>query len=200
MRAESLRITPRGCLSRSEAGIRGRTLIINLPGSEKAARENLMAVLDSIGHGLEMLLGSGWADCGEPHHAHKKQAPSLDQWLREAKSDPHAGEVGMYLSHNGVVRETARAQVRAGAQDVPPVTGMAFSYDPEKVDAAVAQTRKLEGIRYVRVWLNEGRLNVGDDLMLVLIGGDIRPHVTAALDFLVGTLKERCVSETELSD
>ena len=65
MRIESLRITPKGCLSRSEAGIRGRTLIINLPGSEKAAKENLMAVIDPIEHGLEMLLGSGSADCGE---------------------------------------------------------------------------------------------------------------------------------------
>ena len=52
MRAESLRITPRGCLSRAAAGIRGRTLIVNLPGSKKAALENLAAVLDALGHGL----------------------------------------------------------------------------------------------------------------------------------------------------
>ena len=49
MRAESLKITPRGCLSRAAAGIRGRTLMVNLPGSEKAAVENLLAVLGSIG-------------------------------------------------------------------------------------------------------------------------------------------------------
>ena len=67
MRAESMRITPRGCLSRSEAGIRGRTLIINLPGSEKAAKENLAAVIDAIGHGLEMLRGEGSADCAHEH-------------------------------------------------------------------------------------------------------------------------------------
>ena len=41
MRAESMRVTPRGCLSRGVAGIRNRTLIVNLPGSERAARENL---------------------------------------------------------------------------------------------------------------------------------------------------------------
>ena len=63
MRAESLRITPKGCLSRSEAGIRGKTLIINLPGSEKAAKENLACVLGALEHGLEMLLGSGSANC-----------------------------------------------------------------------------------------------------------------------------------------
>jgi molybdenum cofactor synthesis domain-containing protein len=62
MRFESLKITPRAMLSRAAAGIRGRTLIINLPGSPKAARENLNAVLPSIIHGLEMLTG-GPTEC-----------------------------------------------------------------------------------------------------------------------------------------
>ena len=199
MRAESLRITPKGCLSRSEAGIRGRTLIINLPGSEKAAKENLMAVIDPVEHGLEMLLGSGSADCGEPHHHHhhKKKAPSMDEWLREAKADPSADKVGMYLTHNGVVRGTAKAMVREGAENTAPVTGMIFSYDKEKVDTAIADTYKLDGIHYIRVWLNEGELKVGDDIMFVLICGDIRPHVVAALEYLVGTLKSQCASESE---
>ena len=64
MRAESMRITPRGCLSRSAAGIRGRSLIVNLPGSQKAAQENLLAVIEPIAHGLEMLLSEGSANCG----------------------------------------------------------------------------------------------------------------------------------------
>lgn len=65
MRAESMRITPKGCLSRSAAGIRGRTLIINLPGSKKAAQENILAVLDPVGHGLDMLYSEGSADCAK---------------------------------------------------------------------------------------------------------------------------------------
>lgn len=65
MRAESMRLTPRGCLSRSVAGIRGGTLIINLPGSEKAAKENILAVIDAVGHGLDMLASAGSADCAE---------------------------------------------------------------------------------------------------------------------------------------
>ena len=64
MRAESMKITPRGCLSRSAAGIRGRTLIVNLPGSEKASRENILAVLDPIAHGLDILHSEGSANCG----------------------------------------------------------------------------------------------------------------------------------------
>ena len=58
MRFASLQITPRACLSRGAAGILGRTLIVNLPGSGKAARENLAAVIDPIRHGVEMLLSS----------------------------------------------------------------------------------------------------------------------------------------------
>ena len=65
MRAASMRITPRGCLSRSAAGIRGRTLIVNLPGSEKAARENILAVMDPLMHGLDMLASAGSADCAQ---------------------------------------------------------------------------------------------------------------------------------------
>ena len=195
MRAESLRITPRGCLSRSAAGIRGRTLIVNLPGSEKAARENLLAVRDAVGHGIDMLLSAGSADCAAP--AAEKTPPSMDQWLREAKAGPDAGKIGMYLTHNGVVRETARALVRDGAEAAP-VRGMRFSYDRERMEAALAETRAMEGIHCVRAWLNEGELAPGDDIMYVLVGGDIRPRVVEALQFLVGKLKSECVSEEEL--
>ena len=62
MRAASMAITPRGCLSRAAAGIVDRTLIVNLPGSPKAARENIEAVIDALDHGLLMLRG-GPADC-----------------------------------------------------------------------------------------------------------------------------------------
>lgn len=195
MRAESMRLTPRGCLSRAAAGIRGRTLMVNLPGSEKAARENLLAVLEPIRHGVDMLRSDGSADCAR--QPAKQPSPSLDNWLREARRDPGAAGVGMYLTHCGVVRESARAEVREG-QASPPVRGMRFSYDQAKVDEAIAEAREMEGIRYVRVWLNEGVLQVGDDLMRVLVGGDIRPHVTAALDALVGRLKSQCVTEEEL--
>lgn len=63
MRAESMRITPRGCLSRAEAGIRGRTLIVNLPGSAKAAAESVLAVIEPVSHGLDMLYTEGSGDC-----------------------------------------------------------------------------------------------------------------------------------------
>ncbi len=65
MRAESMKITPKGCLSRSAAGIRSRSLIINLPGSKKASAENILAVIDPVAHGLDMLYSEGSADCAK---------------------------------------------------------------------------------------------------------------------------------------
>ena len=57
MRAASMQITPKACLSRAAAGIRGTSLIINLPGSPKGACENLQAVLEPIEHGIYILQG-----------------------------------------------------------------------------------------------------------------------------------------------
>jgi len=58
MRAESLKKTPRGMLSRAVAGVRGKSLIINLPGSPRAVEENLSAILDVIPHAVEKIKGS----------------------------------------------------------------------------------------------------------------------------------------------
>ena len=64
MRAESMRITPKGCLSRGVSGIYLQSLIINLPGSKKASEENLLVVLPALKHGVDMLCSGGSANCG----------------------------------------------------------------------------------------------------------------------------------------
>lgn len=125
------------------------------------------------------------------------EIPSLDQWIKEAKSDKDAAKCGMYLFHNGVVRETPKAKVRLGEETDKTVKELEFSYDETKVEKAISETYKMPGIYYVKVWLNSGMLKVGDDIMLVLIGGDIRPHVIDALQSLVGTIKNECVIEKE---
>lgn len=126
-----------------------------------------------------------------------KPVPSMDEWLKEAKADPSAAKIGMYLTHNGVVRQTAKAMVRYGEENTQAVTGMYFAYDEAKVQSAIDETYKLDGVYYIKTWLNEGELTVGDDIMYVLIGGDIRPHVVDALQFLVGKIKNECVIEKE---
>ena len=128
--------------------------------------------------------------------------PSMDQWIEEAKQDPSSQMCGMYLFHNGTVRTTPKAVVRnlpdaENAADLE-VIGMDFSYDQEKVEQAREKALKLPGIYYVRIWLNEGVLKTGDDIMLVLIGGDIRPNVVECLQTLVGEIKNYCVTEKEI--
>ncbi len=65
MRRAGAERTPTAILSRAVAGIRKSTLIVNLPGSEKGARESLEAVLPALGHGVEILRGRA-AECGKP--------------------------------------------------------------------------------------------------------------------------------------
>ena len=127
-----------------------------------------------------------------------RDIPSMDQWLKEAKAHESAPKIGMYLTHNGIVRQSAKAKVRYG-EDAKDVTGMIFSYDQAKVDAVLEDAKRLEGIYYIRIWLNKGELKVGDDIMYVLIGGDIRPRVVDALNYIVGRIKNECVTETELN-
>ena len=127
-----------------------------------------------------------------------KQEPSVDQWLREAKADPAAAQCGMFLTHNGVVRITPKAQVREGVEGLGEVVAVEFSYDAEGLAAAEAEALTWPGVYYVRTWLNEGRCEVGDSLMYVLIGADIRPNCIDALQKLVGHIKNNLVVEKEV--
>ena len=129
-----------------------------------------------------------------------KESPSVDQWLKEAKADESAPRCGMDLTHNGTVRELPKKLVRQGIDDGTKVVGMNFSYDEAGVEAARQEALQMPGIEYVRVWLNEGSLQVGDDIMYVLIGGDIRPNVVDCLQALVGKIKNEMVSEVEIAE
>ena len=117
-----------------------------------------------------------------------KPEPSMDAWLKEAKADPAAAQCGMFLTHNGVVRVTPKRQVREGVEGLGQVSQVEFSYDAEGVAAAEAEALTWPGVYYVRTWLNEGALNVGDSIMYVMIGADIRPRCIDALNKLVGKI------------
>ncbi|MBP5165807.1 MAG: molybdenum cofactor biosynthesis protein MoaE [Oscillospiraceae bacterium] len=146
-----------------------------------------------------MLRSSGSADCAVPSgDGAASSPPSVDEWLSIAKASPDAARIGMYLVHSGVVRADARSKVRDGDVSAPEVTGLMLSHDSAKLDAAIADARSMPGIYCIKVWIANGRLNVGDDMMRVLVGGDIRPHVSEALLYLVGRIKNECVEEKEL--
>ena len=127
-----------------------------------------------------------------------KPEPSMYAWLKEAKADPKAAQCGMFLTHNGVVRITPKQQVREGVEGLGEVAQVEFSYDAEGVAAAEKEALTWPGVYYVRTWLNEGALNVGDSIMYVMIGADIRPRCIDALNKLVGKIKNDLVVEKEI--
>ena len=127
-----------------------------------------------------------------------KPEPSMDAWLKEAKADPKAAQCGMFLTNNGVVRITPKQQVREGVEGLGEVAQVEFSYDAEGVAAAEKEALTWPGVYYVRTWLNEGALNVGDSIMYVMIGADIRPRCIDALNKLVGKIKNDLVVEKEI--
>jgi molybdopterin synthase catalytic subunit len=118
------------------------------------------------------------------------QSPSLDAWLAEVKLEPRAADAGMYLCHNGVVRSFSR--------DGRPVIGMELSVDRERLAEFIETAELMESVSVIRAWVNEGHLEVGDDIMYVLVGGDIRPNVIEALTALVSMIKSEVVTEVEL--
>lgn len=125
-------------------------------------------------------------------------SPSANEWLANAKSDACAQNIGMFLLHNGIVRATSKATARYGKTDDRPVAGMEVRCNRDLLEEIKKTTCAMKGIEVVKIWINEGTLRVGDDLMYVLIGGDIRPHVIGALEYLVGRIKSECIQEKEL--
>lgn len=115
--------------------------------------------------------------------------PNLLEWLAEVKRGPRASEIGMILTHNGIVRGTSRKGEA--------VSGMTLSVDRDRLAVALDEARGREGIAEIRGWVNEGELEVGDDIMYVLVAGDIRENVFGALQELVREIKTTVVTEQE---
>lgn len=115
--------------------------------------------------------------------------PSIDMWLEEVKQTEDPSRVGMHLVHNGVVRGTAR--------DGSLVTGMDLECDRNRLQEVVEEVEGMPGVAAVRVWINEGYLEVGDDIMYALVAGDIRENVFGGLQQLVRLIKTEVVTERE---
>jgi len=114
----------------------------------------------------------------------------IDEWIKEIKENPESNSIGMILIHNGIVRASSR--------DGQPVKGMKLSYDKKKLEEIINLIKKKEGIFEIKVWINEGLLKVGDDIMKVLIAGRFRTDVIPALEELVGKIKNEVVNEEEI--
>lgn len=114
----------------------------------------------------------------------------VDDWLKEIKKNIDPDAVGMILVHNGVVRGTAK--------DGKPVRSMRLSYNQEALDSCVNRLRQKEGIAAIRAWINSGLLNVGDDIMYLLVAGRFRTDVMPVLQELLSTVKNEIVREEEI--
>ncbi len=105
---ESLRVTPYAMLTRAAAGIRGKTLIINLPGNPKAIQENLDAIIEVLPHAVQIVRGEdthaeGGAEGGGGHkeHAGHDEGHGGDHRERHAKHDDHAEAAHGHEQHDG---------------------------------------------------------------------------------------------------
>ncbi len=113
----------------------------------------------------------------------------IEQWIKDIKEHSDFKELGMFLVHNGVVRATSK--------EGKYVQGMQLSYNKEKLGQLVNELSSRDGIIAIKVWINEGLLRVGDDIMYVLVAGKFRTYVFPVLDELVSRIKKEIVSETE---
>lgn len=99
MRAASLAKTPHAMLSRGVSGIRGSTLIVNLPGSERASVENIEVILESLRHGLRKLRGDP-TDCGRPaSQVTRKHRRSIASQISHCASSDRDGGNGLHWLH-----------------------------------------------------------------------------------------------------
>lgn len=115
---------------------------------------------------------------------------SLNDLIKKVKSHPKINDAGMILCHNGIVRATQRSGAR-------PVVGVSSIADPEKLAEIQAWGESLPGIVTVAIEAFSGEFKVGDDLMYVVVAGDIREHVFEAMQAIVNRIKSEAIQKTE---
>ncbi|MGB9716519.1 MAG: molybdenum cofactor biosynthesis protein MoaE [Thermodesulfovibrionales bacterium] len=113
----------------------------------------------------------------------------IEKWINDVRSSAKPDDLGMILIHNGIVRGTSK--------DGKKVRGIHLSYDKEKLNSLITEFSKNKGILAIKVWINEGTLNIGDDIMYVLIAGRFRNDVLATFEELLSKIKREIVSERE---
>ena len=115
---------------------------------------------------------------------------NIDKMMQQIKNHPDFDKAGMVLCHNGVVRATSR--------DGRKVSGLRVSVDHQKLDHILSEQKQKPGILDIRVEIAENKeLEVGDDVMLLLVAGDIRENVIAVLTDTLNLIKTTVTEKTE---
>ncbi|MEA2039448.1 MAG: molybdenum cofactor biosynthesis protein MoaE [Thermodesulfobacteriota bacterium] len=114
----------------------------------------------------------------------------LSKMIQDVKNHPDSPKMGMIASHLGVVRESS---VKGGK-----VTEIHVTFDRDAINNIINETKKMQGIVEVLVDVAGGHLKVGDDIMAVVVGGDIRDHVFPALISAVNRIKVEASEKKEI--
>ncbi|HKK99981.1 MAG TPA: molybdenum cofactor biosynthesis protein MoaE [Desulfotignum sp.] len=118
------------------------------------------------------------------------ETKTLEQMIREIKDHPDFSRAGMVLAHNGIVRATSR--------DGRPVTGLAVQVDHGKLKEILHKERSRPGILDIQVHIRENtKLTVGDDVMFLVVAGDIRENVIQVLADTLNQIKSLATSKTQ---
>ena len=114
----------------------------------------------------------------------------LQEMVAQIKANPRISEAGMILCHNGIVRGTSREGRK--------VSGFNVKANHEALTRIISEIKSRPGIIEVLAEVNEGILEVGDDIMIVAIAGDIRDHVFPALQDLIHNIKQQITEKEEI--
>lgn len=115
---------------------------------------------------------------------------SLSNLIDAIKNHPDFDRVGMILCHNGVVRATSR--------DGRPVKGLTLTVDHADLEKIITKNKKRPGIIEIVVQIFDGRqLQVGDDLMHLIVAGDIRENVLKTMEDTLNAIKKTVTRKTE---
>jgi molybdopterin synthase catalytic subunit len=114
----------------------------------------------------------------------------LGKMVSTLKKHPESNKMGMIVSHLGIVRGTSR--------NGSTVTEIDVLYDHEKLNEIINDIKNMTGIVDVIVDVSEGTLKIGDDILAVVIGGDIRENVFPALTTVVNRIKAEAVEKKEM--
>lgn len=114
---------------------------------------------------------------------------NLANLIDKVKKHPDYDKAGMILCHNGVVRGTSR--------DGRNVSGLSITVDHKKLQEIVNEHKKRPGIVEILVEIAEGELSLGDDVMFLVVAGDIRENVIATLSDTLNAIKSTVTKKTE---
>lgn len=116
---------------------------------------------------------------------------SLEGMIAKVKSHPNISKAGMILCHNGIVRDYSRV----GGEEV---RALSITVDHSAIERVKSWAISNPGIVAVEIAAFEGDFAVGDDLLYVVLAGDLRENVFAVMKELIDKIKTECVSKKEI--